>query len=295
VSSGAIFLTIDLDLVDYLNGDTPIDECGPQLDPLLRVLQRHPDWTVTWLVRVDGRIEVDSGDPTSAHAAAAHRLRDFVARGHELAWHPHAYVRHNGRWAQNTNAESVARELRLYAPVARGLGLRSVRMGWGFHTNETMHEIAAREFSVDSTAIPRPVYPWDRLKDWSTTPERPYRPSRDDYRLPGSPALPILELPISVATIRAPYDAGVVVRYLNPAYQPTFVGDVLRDWFATRLYAVLVTHPHELFPTGGAHPMLALSADAFEENVVSLEEGARRHGVAPRFLTLSHAPVEFGL
>ena len=172
--------------------------------------------------------------------------------------------------------------MRCYAPVARSLGMRAARMGWAFQTNDTLRALAEAGFAVDSSAIPRPVYPWDRgAKDWSTTPTRAYRPSIADYRIPGSPALPILELPMSVAVVRAPYDSGEVVRYLNPAYRPEALAPVLRGWFDTHDDAVLVTHPHELYDRVTTHGLMASSAEAFEENVMALEAGAHASGVAP--------------
>jgi hypothetical protein len=291
VIRGAIFLTIDLDLVDHMADGSEIDECGPLLEPLLVALRRHPQWKVTWLVRLDGRIEQRWGDPTRAYAHAQDRLRALLASGHELGWHPHAYVRQNGQWRQNCDPAAVAVELRRYGPIAHALGLRAVRMGWAYHHNATIQVLAELGFMVDSTAIPRPVYDWDRTKDWSTTPREPYWPSIDDYRVPGPPSLSILEVPMSVAPIPAPYDKTVVVRYLNPAYRPEHLRSVLESWFRDAAHAVLVTHPHELIPRARAHGLIASSVDAFEENVAALEAAAAREGQQPRFAVLSEAPA----
>jgi hypothetical protein len=290
VSRGRIFLTIDLDLVDHMAGGAAVDELGPDLDPLLDVLRRHRHWRTTWLVRLDAQSEDRFGSAAAPHAQAAARLSAFVEAGHELAWHPHCYARQNGGWVPNPDGESVASELCRYAPLARALGARTVRMGWAFHTNATLRVLADAGFLVDSSAIPRPVYPWDRgLKDWSSSPRAAYFPSVADYRIPGSPSLPILELPMSVGPVRAPYDDGEVVRYLNPAYRPEALSPLLSGWFDASDDAVLVTHAHELFPRQSGHSLIASSADAFEENVVALERGATASGVQPRFLTLSEA------
>jgi len=290
VSARRVFLTIDLDLVDHLAGGAEIDELGAALDPLLDVFRRHPAWKATWLIRLDAQIEHRFGDASRPHADAASRLAELLRAGHELGWHPHCYARQNGAWVQNTDGESVANELRRFAPSAWSLGLRTARMGWAFHTNATLRVLSDHDFVVDSSAIPRPVYPWDRgAKDWSSTAPAPYHPSLADYRVPGAPSLPILELPISVAPVRAPYDEGTVIRYLNPAYRPAALQPVLRSWFDSHDLAVLVTHPHELFPRSVEHALIASSTDAFEENVVSLEESAAAAGTGVRFVTLSRA------
>jgi hypothetical protein len=290
VTQAAIFITIDFDLVDHLAGGADVDEYGSALDPLLDVLARHPAWKVTWLVRLDAQVERRFGDPVRAHTDASARLTALIDEGHEIGWHPHSYVREDGGWGQNTDSGRVADELRRYAPTARALGMRVVRMGWAFHDNTTIRVLCDHGFIVDSSAVPRPVYPWDRAKDWSITPMRPYRPSVVDYRVPGSPALPILELPMSVAPVTAPYDTAVVLRYLNPAYRPDILRPVLDDWFRSEHYAVLVTHPHELFPRATEHALLASSVAAFEDNIITLERAAARRGLEPSFLTLSEAP-----
>lgn len=292
VRRAAIFLTIDFDLVDHLAGGADIDEYGAALDPLLDVLSRHPAWKVTWLARLDDGVGRRFGDPTRAYTDAHARLADLIAAGHEIGWHPHSYARHGGEWRQNTDGEAVAAELARYAPTARALGMKAARMGWAFHTNATMRVLSEHGFIVDSSAVPRPVYPWDTAKDWSITPRAPYRPSVADYRVPGSPALPILEMPMSVAPVPAPYDTSVVLRYLNPAYHPDILKPVLDTWFPSHRQAVLVTHPHELFPRDTAHPMIASSAAAFETNVAALASAAAACGLAPAFLTLSEATAE---
>jgi hypothetical protein len=290
LSGARVVLTIDLDLIDHMAGGAETDELDGRLDPLLEILRRHPDWKATWLVRLDAQVERRFGHAEAPFDRAKTRLAEFVRAGHELAWHPHCFVHADNAVRPNEHGPSVADELRRYAPIARALGLRAMRMGWAFHTNETMRAASDAGFAVDSSAVPRPRYPWDHgAKDWSTTPPDAYRPSAGDYRVPGTPALPILEVPMSVAAIRAPYDSGDVVRYLNPAYRPEALTPVLRTWFASRDTAVLVTHPHELFPRGRAHGLIASTAEAFETNVAALESGARAHGREVRFLTLSDA------
>jgi hypothetical protein len=182
----------------------------------------------------------------------------------------------------------VAAELERYAPLAQSHGLTAVRMGWGFHTNQTLATLARLRFATDSSAIPRPRYTWEvATRDWASTPAVPFHPSAGDYRIPGAPALDILEVPISTAPVAAPYDEGPVVRYINPAYRPALLAPVLWGWPSRHRHLVTVTHPYELVPAGEPHGLLAFEPAAFERNLRELERAADVAGVAVRYLTIT--------
>ena len=170
----------------------------------------------------------------------------------------------------------------------RGLyGLKVVRMGWGFHTNTTMRAVADAGFSIDSSAIPRPTYEWDlSVKDWTRTPLHPYRPSARDYRVPGQPEIGLLEVPMSVGVIAAPYDTQPVMRYINPAFHQAAVGTALDTWFSRFNHLVTVTHPYETVG-GASHALIAHDPVTFERNVEAIERLAERDRRPLSFQTLS--------
>ncbi len=88
-------------------------------------------------------------------------------------------------------------------------------------SNECMQTLETLGFQADSSAIPRPNYSWERnLKDWKTTPQEPYYPSVDDYRIPDTNkrSLKILEIPMSMTRISLPGDTVKMLRYIDPAY-----------------------------------------------------------------------------
>jgi hypothetical protein len=139
-----------------------------------------------------------------------------------------------------------------------------------------MRALDGAGFTADSTAMPRPVYPWSRRAvDWTITPQEPYHPSAADYRAPGGPSLAILEVPISCAVVAARGDNQEVVRYVNPAYRTEIFRTSLAPWLVRRRLAVTITHPYEVC-AAPEHNLLAFDIAAFEENVTTIERSARR-------------------
>jgi hypothetical protein len=242
----------------------------------------------TWFVRLDAQVE-------SLWGSADHFFRQYESLlgglrkdGHEVGWHPHCYVEAEGRWKQNVDETTVLDELRRYAPVAQSYGVRSVRMGWGFHTNRTMRLLADEGFAIDSSAIPRPRYEWEETaKDWTQTPHEPYFPSVPDYRVPGRPELSILEVPMSVTHVEAPYDSERVLRYLNLAYHPRLFREPLKHWLEEHSHLVTITHPYELAHRDEPHGLLAFDLEAFELNLLAIREVAAEQGKTVSFMTIN--------
>jgi hypothetical protein len=85
-------------------------------------------------------------------------------------------------------------------------------MGWSYHNNSTLGRLDRLGIKVDLSALPgyRTYGQSPRLRsenqfDWYTSPRRPYRPSRADYRRPardGEAAMGILEVPSFMANSR---------------------------------------------------------------------------------------------
>ena len=281
-----VCLTFDIDLSYYAGAGAGVDELDFLFSEAASSLRRQR--RATWFVRMDAQIESLYGHAAFVFERYGSELRALAAEGHEIGWHPHSYLRDGAGWRQNTSPASVRGELERFAPVVRDYGIKSVRTGWGFHTNETMRALSDAGFLVDSSAIPRPKYAWESSeKDWETTPLAPYFPSNADYRVPGEPHLPILEVPLSVTEVAAPYDGGPVQRYINLAYYPGLLRDALSHWLARHDHLVTITHPYELMPRGEPHALLAFDLGAWERNLRALEDVAAEQGMELSFLTLS--------
>ena len=115
-------------------------------------------------------------------------------------------------------------------------------------SNECMQTLETLGFQADSSAIPRPNYSWERnLKDWKTTPQEPYYPSVDDYRIPDTNkrSLKILEIPMSMTRISLPGDTVKMLRYIDPAYDTDVFSHALQQLNGDGT-DVFIMHPYEI-------------------------------------------------
>lgn len=259
-----VALTFDVDCQSYVEGRTVamLDELDRALEVLGPLFERHPGWRATWFLRIDPDVR--------SFARQARLLDDLVDRGDRIGWHYHGPLKRLGEFARQARLE----------------GLDVSRIGFGRGSNRVLHGLAAAGFAIDSTAMPRPSYSWTRRGvDWTTTPLEPYRPSVADYRVPGEPSLPILEVPISCLEVPAPDDNQRVVRYLNPAYHPAIFQPALAAWARRHGHLVTITHPYEVLK-GPAHGLLAFDPAAFEENLLAVE---RLAGSGKPFSTLAES------
>ena len=274
-----VFITIDLDMADYTaTGEwTRFDEVELAFEPLFALLEQY-DAPATWFLRMDSQIEALYGDPRYILRQHAKRMHRLVASGHDLQWHHHGYRLENGCWKQDMDDARLCDAISHYGQIAIDEGMTIARMGWGYHSNATMHATAALGFAYDSSAIPRPVYPWALTQcDWSTTPQTPYRPSLADYRVPpqkGDTALPMLEIPMSTAIVPSPRDTMPVRRYIDLSYREQAFDAALQNLPAS-LDPLLILHPYECIPvTGRHHDLLSFSLDTVAHNLAELQ---RRH------------------
>lgn len=286
-----IAVTFDVDDVNWVNG-TDADEMTAAAPAIMSALDEFPDVHSTWFVRLDAGIAMQRGRADALfHEYTAHfeRLRDA---GHEVAWHHHA-VRPGTTNAPETDGATICRTLRALAPMARAWKLESVRLGWGYADAAIIACLDDLGFAIDSSALPRPSYPWDTVpRDWSGTPHAPYHPSRVDHRCEGAPSCTLLEVPISVAALSAPHDTlPNVKRYVNPAYHADFFQQAIASVVESPLI-VTVTHPYECVPantsaaaaTAGTHPqhpLISHSMDVLRRNLAHL------HTLGRPFVTLN--------
>lgn len=263
-----ILLTFDVDMANYTSSDWDhFDELDEAFEGIRQILNKNPEVKTTWFVRIDGQIEALYGRADHIFSKHNDKIEWLREQGHEVGWHLHPYREINDKWVQETAIDKVCEEIHRYAQLARSYALNAVRMGWGYHTNETMSLLNEQGFTIDSSAMPRPKYTWDMsVKDWSVTPARSYRPSVGDYRVPGHPSLQITEIPMSTVVIEAPMDTEAnVVRYINAAYHPEIfskaVDNVKGDYLLT------ITHPYELITNGNRHSLLSFDLNSLAQNI----------------------------
>lgn len=190
----------------------------PALKESVRGLLDHDgrEPVFTWFLRADEQIREMEGE-YGWFARARRALLDSLRHsGDELGWHPHFWRRDpvTGAWYQELDDRAWQLEMlrAAHADLLPSLGgdLKSVRMGWSYHNNETCAALEELGIEVDLSAIPgfrtlgdNPPKRSENLFDWHTTPRAPYHPSRADYRRPArdtEPAQRLLEVPSFVST-----------------------------------------------------------------------------------------------
>lgn len=278
-------VTFDVDLVDYGSGAPCEDEFALCLQLIEASRLGHPDFLATVFLRLDREIGRRHGAPDSLFDQFQPQICGLRQAGHEIAWHPHVYD--TERQSQCTDPELVLEEIGALCPLARDRGLETVRIGGGFQTNALLATLERAGFRTDSSAIPRPRYPWDlSIKDWTETPQHPYFPSCADYRVPGRPARGILEVPMTTAPVVAPYDERPVLRYLNLAFHKAPLTAAIRTALARPAPLVTITHPYEAFPVGRNHGLLAHDPAVFAGNLDLLVHQVEAIGRRAQFVTI---------
>jgi len=282
----AITADIDNDGVALENERTRLSWRSLDQLAMLAEIIRNYRFPTTWFVRADPQLKDYYG--SASYLLEEHRAlwREFAACGDEIGWHPHLYARRaDGGYEPERNDERLTIALRrTYSDLTRdGCTFASVRIGEAMGSNAIMQTLAELGLRVDSSAIPGRVRDDSaRRFDWGSTPNRPYWPSIADYRVPGTPALGILEVPMTSIPVKAPYDPKPLLRYANLAYRPAIFATALEGWFAQAAtddaVLTLIFHPEELLSGSSDHPLYALAHDALDANILTLLNLAQRHG-----------------
>lgn len=279
-----IAVTFDVDDVCWTS-EQPCNEMIDAVPPILRILDANPDVVTTWFIRIDAGIEHRRGTVDALLTAHSGTIAALRGGSHEIAWHHHAVVPGTDA-TPNSDVAYTCRELRRLSPIARDHGMTSVRLGWAQSHADVIACLDDLGWRIDSTALPRPAYPWDTVaRDWEKAPRIPYFPTRGDHRATGTDVHAILEVPLSVATLPIESDTVPdVVRYINPAYHPHHFGRALTQLDTTPVI-VTVTHPYETCAQDASaptHPLLAFDVGALNQNLELLRRTNRR------FITMRH-------
>ena len=245
----------------------------------------------TWFVRCDDQIAELTGD-------AGHLLRQYKKcwdthqdAGDEIGFHPHLYRRELSTWEQEKDAQALAKQIIRSHQAMRAAGFegRVSRIGEAFGSNAVMNALDKLGIHCDSTAMPGRVRnDATRSIDWLSTPESPYHPSLADYRIPGTPACSLLEIPMTMLMTRAAYDAEPFPRYLDLSFHPTVLREGITALLPKARVIVTVTHPSTVLPNmvSQPHGLISFDITAFEENLNHLTGECQRIGRPFRFVTL---------
>jgi hypothetical protein len=283
----AITADVDNDGIALENERSRLSWRSLELVPRLAEIIRGHSFPATWFVRADPQLKDYYGSPNFLFQQHGSLWREFVSHGDEIGWHPHLYGRRpDGAYEPERDDERLTIALRrTHSELASdGHTFTTVRVGEAMGSNAVMQTLAELGLQIDSSAIPgRHRDDSARRFDWSTSPNEPYWPSAADYRVPGSPALSILEVPMTAIRVKAPYDPKPLLRYANLAYRPAIFEAAIEEWLDRNTVAetvlTLIFHPEELMPGSAVHPLYALTPDALEANIQTLLDLAHRRGM----------------
>ena len=158
---------------------------------------------VVWHLRSDNQIKSIWGEWNYPVTEYRYLWRSLKREGDEIGWHPHLWrfdstrnswyqERQDVRWIKDCLKNG-------YKAITSVFNIESSRMGWDFHNNLTMRLLSELGIKYDLSAVPGVAYNGGmyNIYDWEPTPHHPYYPSIADYRVPGTPSLNILEIPLT--------------------------------------------------------------------------------------------------
>ena len=262
-----VAVTIDVDFTNYLTNESLNDEMDGVWPFFTRLCEEFKELKTTWFIRIDEQIGALFGKPDYIFTKHEEKIRWLRNNGHEIGWHFHSYKRIGNNWVQNTDSNEVSKEMQRVFVYVQKYELNICRMGWTYHTNETMQTLAKLGMKYDFSAFPRPKYQWDNIvRDWLKTGRNKYRPSKDDYRVDGDFSLDIEEYPITTVKLPVKTDTEPdVIRYLNPAFKSNYFKQGLSG--AEDEVINTITHPYEILPLPIEHELLSFSGEVFRSNI----------------------------
>lgn len=228
----------------------------------------------SWFFRLDPQIAETYGDPAWPLKHYARIAEDVLRSGDEIGVHPHSLRWKDGAWASDHGSQEwVDYCVRLSLETLEknlGVSCRVARMGDRWSSAATVDLLESLGVEIDMTPEPGkescPVLlsgepGTGALPDYSSTPSRPYHPSRHDFRIPGDEKRTLTILPLTTRRMPAPmhlacrrYHAMQVWRGV-PVYSD-FAASSMR--VSLSLPAGLFRHLVRGHLAGNAHPYLAL-------------------------------------
>ncbi len=246
----------------------------------------------TWFIRADDQVGHYYEDRAYVYTKFQKDWNSLAQNGHELAWHPHLYKQEKGVWTQETNPEALTIQMTasLEALKNKGLTITSSRIGEAYFSNSILQSLAALGILCDSTALPgRERKDESRSIDWLITPTLPYYPYVQDYRVPGTPQVNILEVPFSMIEVLADYDTVPLKRYIDLSFWHHTLKDGLEQAIENNSILNCIVHPSSIIPELAAksHGLLSYSLKEVKKNIDFIIATANRKGIDYRFKTMS--------
>ena len=228
---------------------------------------------VTWFFRCDDSVAYTTGKLTGL----VQRMDRFIGRcldkGDDLGFHPHLYQNKSGKWKSEIDPIEQCKQIdRSVSAWTRHFGSRPniSRMGEALMNPVLAEHLDSVGIQIDSSALPgRKRYDSGFQFDWSITPEKLYRPSKEDYRREvkkGENHYGYTEIPFTMLRTKSSIDEREINRYCNLAYRPDIVSEAIKKMKDTSTI-VSVVHPHELLPSGRSHAIISNEMSSLSINI----------------------------
>jgi hypothetical protein len=300
----ALTIDIDADVFDqslqsdpFLNqepGWTGLEQGVPMLTELFGSYKSSDgsDCVATWFVRADDQVGYYFEDNAYLFSHYKKYWDPLSEKGHEIAWHPHLYRFHNETWIQQTDPEGLNIQLQtsFHSIGDKGWNIKSSRIGEAYFSNNMAQQLVSLGILCDSTALPGRERKDDtRSIDWLISPERPYYPSVNDYRIPGEPHTKLLEIPFSMAEVLADYDKAPLKRYIDLSFWHRALKDGLHNIVNDQAILTTIVHPSTVVAGLSAKPhgLLSYSMEEVRKNLDFIIALAKEKNIEYRFKTIS--------
>jgi hypothetical protein len=267
---------------------------------------------LNWFLRCDHQINELYGSYNWVLSEFDSIWKSLRKRGDEIGWHPHFWKWDDKKntWFQEIKDKKWMVECleNGFKNISNWLGeIPAVRTGWGYHDNNTMNKLDQLGVKLDLSGLPSLKSQGTILDgafcdyyNWETTSEKPYNPSKQDYRLVGFKPLKILEIPMTVSRDPLPYALyGKVMnkKFLGPLdkYPVSPIKETKKFSLIIKRYVRniknkrkpnfigLYFHPTDLY--------LERHLKVFQENLILLPKIIKGERGLPKFLTANEAYI----
>lgn len=256
----------------------------------------HRAIPITWFVRCDDEISYHYGEPTYLLRETSNFLKYEIQNGSQVGFHPHLYnINERGQRSRIISDLELCDQFERSAQQFFYLmpsGKKLVRIGEAFACNALFECIEKHNFTADSSAMPgrfrKDQY---RSLDWLGTPNQPYRPSTNDYRIPSYSAASrraFLEIPFTMLPLMCCYDEKPYLRYVDLSFHHQLIRQQLENFNEDHGYLMTMTHPAGIFPKYAMreHGLLGFGVDNFRQNLLNLRNFSHEHMYEINFVTV---------
>lgn len=203
----------------------------------------------TWFLLSDKRQKENNNE--YVHIFKKYKLiwDSLTSQGDELGLHVHLIEKQGDLWVQSIdddkNIETIKEMMREWKSHFK---FKSIRVGYCYQSNRLMELWNKLGFKIDSTALPKRRMEGRQYFDWKETPEKPFFPSKSNYKIPGKDHYNLLEVPFSIFLSKLKDDKEPVYRYLNLSFHPSIIKEPIKNYVRNKLVFHSVTHFFEFIP-----------------------------------------------